>query len=439
MPPLETTSNTTSSKLSGRDKIFGAGISLFVVLISLIAGEFALRQWWPLGGVVLERDARYLFRYIPDSRKIKFPFPGSGAQQVLLVINRQGRRGDLLVPDHGPRIMVYGDSFIASEGTPVRDTFVAQLRDMLAARMSRRPQAINAGVPGYGPDQESLVMEDEIDSIRPDLMIVALYSGNDFGDLVRNKLFTLDERQQLVAGHPRLDASLNRYFKEAGNQPRLQLQRRFIALIDRAKHSRLARMIGGQTVRKAGSLAPSIGSNLPVSQGDSIDNWLVDRRKEYKSAAIDRDDLVDNLFGDTYDADLSLEPDSDSARYKKLLMERVMERIQALASSRRVPLVFLFIPDPIDVVDRWSLAVNSQAYPLYRRSGLTDTLETIARAHGMNYVNLYEPFREHPAKPLYFRVPEDDHWNAEGQRVAAALMTRFIMEKRLLAAADTGR
>lgn len=43
------------------------------------------------------------------------------------------------------------------------------------------------------------MMEDQIGPLKPDLVIFAIYGGNDFGDLMRNKLYQLDQNQQLVA------------------------------------------------------------------------------------------------------------------------------------------------------------------------------------------------------------------------------------------------
>src|SRR5579864_4380880 len=64
-----------------------------VVAVCLLAGELVLRQWFPLGGVVFQRDARYLFKFIPNSRKLQLTRPGSGGNTVLVTINSQGRRG----------------------------------------------------------------------------------------------------------------------------------------------------------------------------------------------------------------------------------------------------------------------------------------------------------------------------------------------------------
>jgi hypothetical protein len=70
-------------------------------------------------------------------------------------------------------------------------------------------------VTGYGPDQESLVMEDDLPSLKPDLIIVAIYSGTDFGDLLRNKLYRLDGQSRLVPGHPTLSGDLQNDFEAA--------------------------------------------------------------------------------------------------------------------------------------------------------------------------------------------------------------------------------
>src|SRR5579872_405834 len=129
----------------------GLLLSGFVTLLGLLAGEFVLRQWFPVGRMALQPDARYLYRYVPGSRKRNLQLPGSGVPSVLITINSQGRRGELLSKNRAPRIVVYGDSFIAAEGTPLKRTFVCQLEQLLSGKLSQPVQVINAGVPGYGP------------------------------------------------------------------------------------------------------------------------------------------------------------------------------------------------------------------------------------------------------------------------------------------------
>ena len=373
----------------------------------LIAAELVLRRWFPLDTVVLQPDKRYLYKFIPNSRQLSRPLTASGAPTVLFTINSQGRRGELLPNDHSARVIVYGDSFLAAEGTPLKQTFVSQLEQMLAVHV------INAGVPGYGPDQASLVMEDEIDRTKPSLIVFAIYSGNDFGDLVRNKLFKLDQQGQLIRNDPALDPTLLRYFEDAQRQQPLF-----------------------QTIRRARDIL-NTRHNIPAANAylthpqDLVDAWRQQCQKEYENDVVEHDNQVHNLFADAYDVDISTAPQSDSARYKTALMERVVERVKAIAAKRSVPLIFLIIPSPIDVLDHWDVSLDSNRYPNYRRERLTGELEQIVQKHDLYYLNLFQPFRNNRAQGLYYRGL-DDHWNAKGQRLAAALMADYIGRTRNL-------
>lgn len=365
-----------------------------VVVFCLVIGEFTLRRWFPLDTVVLQADKRYLYKFIPNSRQLSRPLTASGAPVVLFTINRQGRRGDLLPNGGKPRIMVYGDSFIAAEGTPLKQTFTSQLEQRLSVPV------INAGVPGYGPDQESLVMEDEIDRTKPNLIIFAIYSGNDFGDLVRNKIFELNQQGRLIQNQPVLDPKLLRYFEDARKQQgRLQTIRRLRDIL----HPRRA----------------AANPYLTHPQG-LVEAWIAQCRQEYENDRVEHDPQVHNLFADAYDIDISTEARSASATYKTALMERVIERVAAIAAMRSVPILFLIIPSPIDALDHWDVSMDPARFSGYDRARLTGTLEKIMRSHGFHYLNLFQPFRAHQSEGLYYHGL-DDHWNAAGQRLAAAL------------------
>ena len=396
--------------------IYNVLLTFFVVLVCLLAAELILRRWFPLDNVVLQADTRYLYKFIPNSRQLIRPVTASGAPTVLITVNSQGRRGELLAKDQKHRVMVYGDSFIAALNTPLKQTFVSQLEQLLSAKFPQPVQVINAGVPGYGPDQESLVMEDEIDSIKPNLVVFALYSGNDFGDLVRNKLFQLDERQRLIPNHPVLDPSLVQGFEKAyQQQPTFQI-------IRRTKH-----LLG--TLRSAEHPPEASARGL-------LDAWLVQCQKEYANYVLQHDNQVHNLFEDAYDIDISTAPQSDSARYKVALMGRMIERIQGIATKRSVPVIFLIIPSPIDVLDKWDMSIDASRFPEYRRSTLTGTLERIVRDRNFYYLNLFEPFRTHQAENLFYHGL-DDHWNATGERLAATLMVDYISRNEALRRALT--
>lgn len=413
-------------------------LAAFVVLFCLIAGELFLRHWFPLNGVLLRRDSRYLYSYMPGARSRTTHLQPPGyppGDTVRVAINKQGRRGEALSNDPStPRILVFGDSFIAAEYTSLENTFVYQLEQLLRSRLSRRVQVANAGVPGYGPDQESLAFEDQIDSVRPALVIFAIYSSNDFGDLMRNRLFALDGNNQLVRRSvPQLDRALNQYFEEAESLPRLQIVRRLKLLSSIVRSSEAVRQLKIQLHLRANTPRPVPAPAVPpLSSTERIRGWLAIREKEYRAAVENQDSEVHNLFSDTYDADISLYPASASSRYKRVFMARMMERIQNIASRHSVPVVFLIIPAAIDTAE-WDVSVDTTAFSEYRRTGLTDVLEGIAKDLHSPYLNLFQLFREHWREDLYFHGG-NDHWNTLGQKLAAETMADYILLNRLLGA-----
>src|SRR5208282_1523873 len=119
---------------------------------------------------------------------------------------------------------------------------------------------------------------------------------------------------------------------------------------------------------------------------------------------------------------------------KRLLMDRVIDKMKKVTVARSIPLMLVIIPSPVDVVDNYSVTVDTRKYPEYRRSELTDVVEGIAVKYQLPYVNLFKPFREHGAASLYY-VVDNDHWNSQGQQLAAHLVAEYITQHHLLAAA----
>lgn len=79
------------------------------------------------------------------------------------------------------RVVVLGDSLVMSVQVPVEDTFVARLERRLndGAVPPASYRVINAGVQGYGPVEEYLFHREVTAALRPDIVILALYPGND--------------------------------------------------------------------------------------------------------------------------------------------------------------------------------------------------------------------------------------------------------------------
>lgn len=387
-------------------------IVLISVGLSSLIAEFALRGMvTPWFSAMYQPDDRVLYRHIPGAERA-IQYDGT---VIRYKINSQGFRGEELAAlGKSPRVLVYGDSFIQGDFSRTQDTFTEQLRGRLAGIEGRSVEVVNAGVAGYGPDQELRRMEDELPVLKPNLVIVALYAGNDFGDLLRDKLYRLSSDGSLHENHlVVLDAVLESNMRRARSEPILRK-------IMRAARYRLFGAPGEDlTTGRAARLAKT---EADIKQG--ID--------EYRQYVIEGDNSVHDLISDPYNADVSLTPTSASARYKIALMEQIMRRMDETAAKSNAPLVFLLIPSAIDATDQHeSGEVDPTKYPDYKRSTLTDILEQICQRNGLRAVNLFDPFWRRRADGLYLSRM-DVHWSARGEAYAAELMGEFLRAQKLL-------
>jgi hypothetical protein len=104
-------------------------------------------------------------------------------------INRRGYRGKLSQREsHKRRILFLGDSFVYGIGVKEDQS----LPSRLAYNLNDAFDIINMGIPGYGPDQSFIQLQQEFHRYKPHLVILNLYPANDFGDLRRNDIYRLE-------------------------------------------------------------------------------------------------------------------------------------------------------------------------------------------------------------------------------------------------------
>lgn len=372
-------------------------------LASLGAVELALERllgprYWP----PVARDEKCIFKPRPGGVGDFVHLPINGGARVRYRINRDGFRGEELRPADGhPRVMVYGDSFIQAIYTRTESTLCADLERDLGAGLSAPVEVINAGVAGYGPDQVLLKMEDELPRYRPDLAVVAIYAGNDFGDLERDKLFRPGPDGGLVPNRYRLSREMEKGFALSRKEAILKV------------------LIRDWWSRPRGGGPRTIATPLRAA---------LEEHEDFARGS----DTVTNLGVDDYNADVSLMPESESARSRVRFMEAVLARIRDTAARDSVPLVLMFIPNPSDVCDGYDgYRVDRAEFPDYRPENLTKALAGIAERNHIEYLDLFGVFRPLDGNKLYYHGG-DDHWNDEGQRVAARALCDFIIRRRLL-------
>jgi hypothetical protein len=400
----------------GRVRLFqSVGLVCLSLAVSLLVAEFLVRQWFPVYSTVYALDDKRLHRYKANAWKVYIHSLSNGGARVIVKTNSRGYRGpEFADRPNKPRVLVYGDSFIAAEYSELPDTYVEQLARVLS-KMGPPVEVINAGVPAYGPDQESVYAQQGIAGLQPSLVIVSIYAGNDFGDLLRDKLFRLSLDGRLQENNWQIDPKLSERFAKA--------QFDESKLLNRSMLIRVGKQLYGALRKKKSKPDRDLQTWL--------DRMLGVRQKEYQDFVENNDNVVRNLFRDGYDADVSMLPESASARYKVNLMEQVLLRIRDITSSAGIPLLYVFVPSPIDVCDDYDPQVNAAKHTAYKRSALTDRLEEIARRNNLPFVNLFDSFRGSGCKLLFYGAG-NGHWNKRGQALAARVTADYVERFRML-------
>lgn len=378
--------------------------------LTLLLAELILR---PILGPryfgVFELDAHSLYKLVPNTTREYNRQSVNEKGYVTYRVNSDGFRGEeISKKGDQKRIVVYGDSFIHAEFSELRDTFAERLEEKLSQRLGSEVEVVNGGVAGYGPDQIIRRMEKELVWLEPDLIVAGIFAGNDFGDLVRSKLYKLDENGGLES---------NKFVVSDNIKSNMAL----------ARSELLIKKILRQVARSQ-RLTQQVESARTQSRQNRIASSLIQNEKEYREYILGSDNVVVELASDPYNADVSLTPNSDSAMYKKNLMDRVIERMKHVSDELSIPLVLLIIPHPMDVLGgiHDSGEVDQEIYPEYEPEALTDVLMRIAEKHNIDSINLFDVFRQRDAAKLYFRGG-DDHWNALGQEVAADVVADFLV------------
>lgn len=169
-----------------------ARVALVVIglLLPLALAEAVLR----VAGAVLPGDYQtvsFAEAHPEFGRRNK---PGAGWKKTSeytswIEINSKGLRGaeiDYPKPAGEYRILVTGDSFTFAEQVNQDETFTQRLEDRLnAERGGRRYRVLNAGSNGWATANEAVYLTKEGVRFQPDVVVVALYLGNDVSDNYR--------------------------------------------------------------------------------------------------------------------------------------------------------------------------------------------------------------------------------------------------------------
>ena len=277
-------------------------------------------------------------------------------------------------------------------------------------------QTVNAGVAGYGPDQALKRIERDFAAMRPDLVLLMIYAGNDYGDLMRNKLFLLNDAGQLTENIPTLDEVMIEQFRDAERKShKLKISAIFYDLRQTIKQ-----LLAEKQPRKAAT---------PVADWEK---WLAERAGEYEQ--LRRNDLfVHNLFNDGYDADIALQPGMPSAEHKLRLMTAFIKLTKERLGRLGARAVVVAVPSPVDACRDYDWVVNSRDYPHYDRRRATAHIVESALSAGLPAIDLLDSLGT-PNCNEYYLHHGDLHWSDAGQARAASAVAAFLKHQQAASA-----
>lgn len=187
-----------------RGRVVRIAVGAAIVAVQFAIFEIGMRTWGsseaaPAFQGLFADDPAIGYRLKPGAR-VRFT---TAEFDSTIAVNHSGLRDDQELGPKPPgerRILILGDSLVLAVQVPFAQTF----GELLEQRLNHPPSAhryrvINAGVQGYGPVEELLLLRSIIGTVQPDLVIETLFVGNDAEEAVTSEPRLSDERPAAAA------------------------------------------------------------------------------------------------------------------------------------------------------------------------------------------------------------------------------------------------
>jgi hypothetical protein len=315
-------------------------------------------------------------------------------------INDDGMRGpevSLAKPPGTYRIALLGDSFIEAFEVPYDSTVGEVLERRLSALRGTPVEVLNFGVGGYGTTQELLTLRHKVWKYSPDLVLLAVTTGNDISDNYRPLKqgeyvpYFVYQGDSLVLDTTFLDAP--------GYRSRAAWTRRMLTVV---QHSRLAQVVN--RVRK-------------VKRKDD--------RQERNAGARPEDELG-------LRDEVQLPPATPEWKEAWRVTEGVLRLMGEECRARNTPLAIVTLTRGIQVTperdkkERFlrDLGAKDLYYPERR-------IAELGEREGVPVLNLAPSMAEEAdQRQVYFHAyrttPGIGHWNVEGHRAAGERIAAWL-------------
>jgi hypothetical protein len=305
-------------------------------------------------------------------------------------------------PDGVFRVLVLGDSFAEALQVPLQSSFPKKIEDSLNRKRPighKKVQVINSGTSGYGTDNELLFFRHEGSKYSPDLVLLAFCVCND----VRNNWYELEN----------LDAGGFR-------------KPYFVFGVD------------GLEIRNYPFEKPH---NLLIK----LKLFLNRRMRLYTFLRETRDKLrhKETVAGEGMPLDLNVYSTDYTSAWQKAwaVTEAIIVELNKEVKDQDAKLAIVIVPTELQVYpQRWREQVQKYANAQAREWNLdkpNQRLISFLKREGIEFIDLLPAFRKQAGlSGKQFYIPNDGHWNAEGHRLAAQVISSVLLEKGLIVTPD---
>lgn len=322
-------------------------------------------------------------------------------------------------------ILGLGDSQTFGWGVEARDCFLARLEQMLTNTTTVHARVLNAGVIGYGTDQEAGALLELGPVLRPNLVIVGFFANdildcalpkrivrygllmNDFPALKRIDLGQLRHHPAFVRRDDRLAALLDDPAMPPARRPRTTSGTSLLL-----RYSVLSRLMASR-----------------LDDDERLSAWLTQLHllKEDRAAQYQRLTLLEfGVFLHTW-------PDLYTNGW-----ERVQDSLLRMADQAKAvgaELLVLNIPYPFEVDEAiWHATAqryrfDERDFDVHRPSRL---LSTLCQTHGIQYLDTLPTFTRAARAGDRLFFTRDAHLTARGHELIAQDIIRYLTAQHLL-------
>ena len=306
------------------------------------------------------------------------------------------------------RILVLGDSFMEAGEVPLEQSFCYQLEKRLTEMLGPHIEVINAGVAGFGTDNEYLFYKHEGYKYAPDLVLLSFLTANDIMDN------SYELTKNFFGSHEKP------YFKIDNNN---ELKLNNFPYVPLAEKERATFQIKS-FIRNNFTLYKVVGDKIkenPEVFSLLMKIGLIKEQQVYSNS--DAIPVPYMIYSKSY---------SDEWKTAWTVTRKLILVLKKTVEENGSKFMMIGLTNPEQVHEfHWENITKKYTHMKpseFDLDGPSRLLASFAKENSINFYNLLPHFQAKARleKVLLHSIPEDAHWNPKGHWLAAELTSDYL-------------